>query len=279
VDHQPPARRGGHSRPERVDWSKLADQDAIPLIESVIESVIESLIESRIGSMRGSVSGSGAMPTTEWLAEQQKLMVEGQLRHRGIRDERVLQAMAQAPRHEFVSWEHRRQAYEDHPVAIGQGQTISQPYIVASMLEALELKETERALEVGTGSGYQAALLARLAAHVYTIEYDPLLAGSAEQRLREMGLADSVTVVCGDGSLGYPPAAPYDGIVVAAAAPEIPRSYLDQLVDGGRLVIPVGSLECQELRQVRKFGNQTVSRMLGYCRFVPLRGKYGWEEF
>lgn len=220
----------------------------------------------------------GFAPTAEWAAEQRKTMVEHQLRHRGIRDERVLEAMGEVPRHEYVPPEHSQEAYEDHPVSIGQGQTISQPYMVAAMTEALELKGTERVLEVGTGSGYQAAILARLAARVYTIECDPVLARLAEERLTRMGLADSIVLLCGDGSVGYPPAAPYDGILVAAAAPEVPDCYLEQLVEGGRLVIPVGSLECQEFQQIRKCEGKPVSRVLGYCRFVPLTGRHGWKN-
>ena len=215
--------------------------------------------------------------TPEWAAEKRQVMVEHQLRRRGIRDELVLEAMNQVPRHEFVSPEFAPQAYEDHPLPIGQGQTISQPYMVAAMVEALELKGSERVLEVGTGSGYQAAVLARLAARVYTIECNPVLACQAEERLRGMGLAESVVVICGDGSQGYPPTAPYDGILVAAAAPEVPDCYWEQLVEGGRLVIPAGSLDCQELRQIRKCAGQAMTRMLGYCRFVPLVGSQGWS--
>ncbi|MBI3934314.1 MAG: protein-L-isoaspartate(D-aspartate) O-methyltransferase [Acidobacteria bacterium] len=205
------------------------------------------------------------------------MMVEMQLRRRGIRDERVLEAMGEVPRHEFVAPADREHAYEDHPLPIGHGQTVSQPYMVAVMLEASELKGYERVLEVGTGSGYQAALLTRLAAHVYTMERDAELAQEAQERLQAMGLSGAVEVIQGDGSLGLPILAPYDAIIVAAAAPNIPASFLDQLAEGGRLVIPVGTLEQQELRQVRKIGDRTVSRLLGYCRFVPLTGSRGWQ--
>ena len=214
----------------------------------------------------------------EWAAAEREAMVEEQLRRRGIRDERVLEAMSQVPRHEFVPPELVHQAYKDHPLPIGGGQTISQPYMVAAMAEALELQGTERVLEIGTGSGYEAAVLARLAVHVYTIECDPALARTAKERLDSMRLGDVVDVIEGDGSLGYAPAAPYDGILVAAAAPEIPACLFEQLAEGGRLVIPVGQLDCQELCQVRKSGGKPVSRQLGYCRFVPLRGAHGWEE-
>jgi len=200
-----------------------------------------------------------------------------QLRRRGIRDERVLEAMEEVPRHEFVAAGDVQRAYEDHPLPIGHGQTISQPYIVALMIEALELKGYERVLEVGTGSGYQTAILARLAARIYTMELDPELAQAAKDRLGKMELAGSVEVIVGDGSLGYPQAAPFDAIVVAAAAPDLPECYLDQLAEGGRLVIPVGTLDHQELRQIRKIGGRVVPRLLGDCRFVPLTGLQGWH--
>ena len=226
------------------------------------------------GSQRDS-----ATSTLEWAAAERRAMVERQLRRRGIRDERVLEAMAELPRHEFVPPELIAQAYEDHPLPIGGGQTISQPYMVAAMLEALELAGTERVLEVGTGSGYEAALLARLAGHVYTIECDAALARSAKERLSGMGLSAVVDVIEGDGSLGYPPAAPYDGILVAAAAPDVPACCFEQLVEGGRLVVPVGDRDSQELRQIRKCEGKPIVLHLGYCRFVPLRGANGWEEF
>ena len=234
---------------------------------------------SRPAKGNGAKAASFA-PTREWAAEQRQAMVVRQLRRRRIRDERVLQAMGEVPRHEYVPSEHRRIAYEDHPVSIGQGQTISQPYMVAAMTEALELRGTERVLEVGTGSGYQAAILARLAARVYTMERDPELFRLAGERLERLGVTggDTVVLLHGDGSEGYPPAAPYDGILVAAAAPRVPDCFLEQLVEGGRLVIPVGSLEHQEFRQVRKCQGKPVSRVLGHCRFVPLKGRHGWEN-
>ena len=230
--------------------------------------------KSRNGDRKGDF-----IPTPEWADERRRVMVEQQLRRRGIHDGRVLEAMGQVARHEFVLPEQMEEAYEDFPLPIGQGQTISQPYMVAAMVEALKLKGIERVLEVGTGSGYQAAVLVRLAARVYTIECDPILFRSASERLARMGLLDSIVVLEGDGSLGYPPAAPYDGILVAAAAPNVPDCYLEQLAEGGRLVIPVGALDCQELRQICKFRGQPVSRMLGYCRFVPLTGSRGWRLF
>ena len=214
----------------------------------------------------------------EWAEEQRRAMVERQLRRRGIRDERVLEAMGQVPRHEFVPAELLREAYEDHPLPIGGGQTISQPYIVAQMVEALALQGGERVLEVGTGSGYQAAVLARLAARVHTIECDPSLARTARERLSRLGFGDTVEVIEGDGSAGYATAAPYDGILVAAAAPDVPAQLIEQLAEGGRLVIPVGERDAQELRLIRKLGGSPVVTKLGYCRFVPLLGAQGWEE-
>jgi len=220
---------------------------------------------------------SAAAATLEWAEEQRRAMVETQLRRRGIRDERVLAAMGRMPRHEFVPPQLFPEAYEDHPLPIGGGQTISQPYIVAAMIEALALQGAESVLEVGTGSGYEAAVLAALAARVYTIEYDAELARTARERLSRMGLAN-IVVIEGDGSLGYPAAAPYEGILVAAAAPEIPPRLFEQLTEGGRLVIPVGRRDWQELRLIRKLDAKPVVTRLGQCRFVPLLGEHGWEE-
>jgi len=214
----------------------------------------------------------------EWAEEKRRAMVELQLRRRGIRDERTLEAMGQVPRHEFVPPELLREAYEDYPLPIGGGQTISQPYIVAQMVEALALQGPERVLEIGTGSGYQAAVLARLAARVVTIECEPTLARAARDRLSRLGFGDRVEVIEGDGSAGYATAAPYDGILVAAAAPDVPAQLIEQLAEGGRLVIPVGERDAQELRLIRKLGGSPVVTKLGYCRFVPLLGAQGWEE-
>jgi len=204
-----------------------------------------------------------------------QLMVELQMRQRGIKDERVLAAFLEVPRHEFVLPEYLAEAYEDHPLPIGEGQTISQPYMVAVMTEALELQGDERVLDIGTGSGYQTAILARLAHEVYSIEKYESLARQAEARLQRLGFTN-VTVVVGDGSQGYPPAAPYHGIVVTAGAPHVPSVLVEQLVDQGRLVIPVGDMYSQELLQVRKQGGKITQRTINYCRFVPLTGKYGW---
>jgi protein-L-isoaspartate(D-aspartate) O-methyltransferase len=196
-------------------------------------------------------------------------MVETQLRARGIRDLRLLQAMADIPRHEFVDPRYRDQAYEDHPLPIDAGQTISQPYIVALMLELLQLEPSSKVLEIGTGSGYQAAVLSQLASHVYTVERHPELARQAAETLSRLGLTN-VSVVTGDGSLGLAELAPFDAIVVAAAAAQIPPALFEQLREGGRMIIPVGPPEAQELQLVRKQGGKAMISMREGCRFVPL---------
>jgi protein-L-isoaspartate(D-aspartate) O-methyltransferase len=196
-------------------------------------------------------------------------MVEQQLRRRGIRDRHVLGAMQRVPRHAFVPGLMREMAYSDGPLPIGKGQTISQPYIVASMSEALALKPGMKVLEVGTGSGYQAAVLAEMGLEVYTIEYIDSLAMEARDRLRAMGYQD-IRFRCGDGNEGWPEKAPFDGIIVTAAPPELPQGLGDQLAEGGRLVIPVGTFS-QDLWVYRKCADGTLSGdMLYAVRFVPL---------
>lgn len=212
----------------------------------------------------------------ESVSDQRKRMVEEQLRARGIRDERVLDAMAEVPREIFVSPENRASAYGDFPVPIGAGQTISQPYIVAAMLEKLELRPSDRVLEVGTGTGYQAAVLGRLAAEVWTVERHPELAAKAQEILAQLYIGN-VNVVQGDGSRGLPEHAPFDKILVAAAAPRIPQALIDQLADGGRLVVPVGTPDEQQLQVVRKIGDQISVTPHELCRFVPLIGDEGWD--
>jgi protein-L-isoaspartate(D-aspartate) O-methyltransferase len=204
-------------------------------------------------------------------------MVEEQLRRRGIRDERVLQAMDNVPRHEFIPKPHRHLAYNDEPQPIGADQTISQPYMVAAMAEALALTGTEKVLEVGAGSGYAAAVMSLLASHVYALETQPSLVVLAQGNLERAGFSDRVTVVLGDGTLGFSEEAPYQAISVAAGAPRIPQALIDQLdADGGRLAIPVGSAQEQELRLIRRSGEKTETRTVAHCRFVPLRGEEGW---
>jgi len=213
--------------------------------------------------------------TPDFLAERRE-MVEAQLRRRGIEDPRVLHAMLEIPREEFVPPEARLVAYRDDPIPIGFGQTISQPYMTALMAELLELTGTETVLEVGTGSGYAAAVLGALAARVITIELIPALAELARGNLARTSRGGNVVVVSGDGSFGYPPLAPFAAISVAAGAPDVPHTLLDQLRDPGCLVIPVGELHDQELRVVRKEGGKVTSHVATLCRFVPLLGGEGW---
>jgi len=210
-----------------------------------------------------------------WAGERQR-MVEKQLRRRGILDERVLAAMGAIPREEFVPLEWRITAYADAPAEIGYGQTISQPYMVALMAAELELDGTQTVLEVGAGCGYAAAVLGALAKRVVALEIIPELAELARHNLRRTGRDGNIEVIAGDGSLGYAPLAPYDGISVAAGAPGLPPALLDQLRDPGRLVIPVGDYGDQELRVIFKHEGRTGSRVATLCRFVPLRGGEGW---
>jgi len=196
-------------------------------------------------------------------------MVDFQLRARGIGDERVLDAMSRVSRHEFTAGRYRDQAYEDYPLPIGEGQTISQPYIVALMLEALALSPTDRVLEVGTGSGYVTALLAELAAQVVSIERYAVLADEARDLLAQLGYSN-VRVIVGDGSQGFPAGAPYHAIIVSAAAPEVPRALLAQLAEGGRMIIPVGPYDSQQLQLIHMHHGQPQTTPRELCRFVPL---------
>jgi protein-L-isoaspartate(D-aspartate) O-methyltransferase len=222
-------------------------------------------------TVMSAASGAEADP----FARERRRMVEEQIRDREIASPRVMDAMLAVPRHEFVSAEFRRRAYADEPLPIGEGQTISQPFMVAAMTEALELTGGERVLEVGTGSGYQAAVLALLASEVYTIESHASLATAAQTRLERLAY-HNVHVCSGDGTLGLPEMAPFDAILVTAAAPQVPAPLVEQLAEGGRLVIPVGSADEQRLIQLRKLGGRTTSRTLHFCRFVPLVGRHGW---
>lgn len=198
-----------------------------------------------------------------------------QLRERGIKDLAVLKAVGETPRHLFVPEAVRHRAYEDAALPIGRGQTISQPSTQARHLESLALKGHERVLEIGTGSGYQTALLAQICGTVVSIERIPELAVEARAALESVGIAN-VTVLVADGSLGWTPQAPYGGIVVGAAGPEIPAPLVNQLADGGRLVIPVDTGSGQELWRVTKTGDQTSRERLGDARFVPLLGRHGF---
>jgi protein-L-isoaspartate(D-aspartate) O-methyltransferase len=204
-------------------------------------------------------------------------MVKEQLVSRGINDPRVLRAMAKVPRHLFLESELGDHAYEDHPLPIGANQTISQPYIVALMVEALELKGAERVLEVGTGSGYAAAVLSQLCAEVFTVEAVQELALKARTLLSSLGYRN-VSVLVGDGTLGWEERAPYDAVVISAAAPCIPRPLIEQLKIPGYLVFPMGEKELQSLVRIRKDGAGIREEYLGECQFVKLRGRYGWED-
>jgi protein-L-isoaspartate(D-aspartate) O-methyltransferase len=210
-----------------------------------------------------------ASDETAAFSKLRQRMVETQLRARGIGDERVLDAMLRVPRHEFAPERYRDQAYDDHPLPIGEGQTISQPYIVARMLEALALSPADNVLEVGTGSGYLTALLAELAGQVFSVERHAALADKARDLLARMGCGN-VRVIVGDGSQGYAEGAPYDAIIVSAAAAEVPRALLEQMAEGGRMIIPVGQADSQQLQLIRMVGGQLRTTLHELCRFVPL---------
>lgn len=203
-------------------------------------------------------------------------MVEEQIRRRGIRDERVLTVMEEVPRHLFIPKDIRHLAYNDDPLPIGEGQTISQPYIVAQMTAALRLSGTEKILEIGTGSGYQTAILARLCREVVTMERLTSLSSDARKRLSMMEIGN-VTFIVGDGSLGHPDLAPFDRILSAAASPSVPDPWISQLSEGGVIVLPVGDRFEQELTRVTRAEGGCKTEILGGCRFVPLLGMYGFK--
>ena len=218
------------------------------------------------------MNGNGTQP----FAAERFSMVESQLRQRGIRDERLLAAMSTVPRHEFVSRQNWNEAYADHPIPIAENQTTSQPYMIAAMIQAAEIKPEDRVLEIGAGSGYQTALLAELASQVFAVERYASLAEAAQKTLERLGYRNA-RIVTGDGSLGLPEAAPYDAIIVSAAAPRIPQALIDQLAVGGRLLIPVGEADQQLLQLVqRQADGKTTVRTLEGCRFVPLIGEQGF---
>ncbi len=202
-------------------------------------------------------------------------MVEEQIARRGVRDPRLLAAMTDIPRHLFVDEALWAQAYEDHPLTIGRGQTISQPYMVALMTEALGLTGREKVLEIGTGSGYQTAILARLADWVYSVERLPELSRRAQTILEKLGIFN-LNLKVGDGTQGWPEHAPYDAIIVTAGAPQVPQPLTEQLAEGGRLVIPVGDRHLQSLLRITRRGDQLLREDLGGCRFVDLVGEHGW---
>jgi len=203
-------------------------------------------------------------------------MVTEQLIPGGIKDQRVLDAMMRVPRHQFVNQGMANQAYEDRPLQIGMGQTISQPLMVAIMTDAFGLTGSEKILEIGTGSGYQAAILAELAKDVYTIERIDSLSIAARRVLHKL-LYKNIHFRIGDGTLGWPEEAPFDGIIVTAGSPEIQKTFLNQLADGGKLVIPVGGEAVQELVVIKKIGDRFETKQVTGCRFVKLIGEYGWK--
>lgn len=199
------------------------------------------------------------------------------LKQRGIRDEKVLNAMRKIPRHLFVDSKLWEMAYGDHPLPIGEGQTISQPYIVALMTEALDLKKTDRVLEIGTGSGYQTAILAELAGLVYTVEKSEALSQQARRLLESTNLKN-ISFRIGDGTMGWEEHAPYDKIIATGAVPHVPESLMRQLKEPGRLVIPVGGRQIQTLLLIKKEGGKICQQELCSCSFLPLLGKEGWQE-
>ena len=209
--------------------------------------------------------------------ELRDLMVKTQLVPRGIKDERMLAAMKKVPRHLFVDEAMQHRAYDDSALPIGEGQTISQPYMVAVMTELLALHGTEKVLEIGTGSGYQAAVLAELVKEVYTVERITVLAKRAEGRYRELGY-DNIHVKVADGTLGWPEASPFDRIIITAGTPKVPEPLLQQLADQGMLIAPVGDRFSQQIIKVRKIGEKVVEEYHTPCVFVPLIGEYGWKK-
>jgi protein-L-isoaspartate(D-aspartate) O-methyltransferase len=210
-------------------------------------------------------------------ADERTAMVERQIAARGVHDPRVLAAMEEIPRHLFIPPPYDRAAYDDNPVPIGNGQTISQPYIVAVMTALLHPEATDNMLEIGAGSGYQAAVLSRLVKRLTTIERIKTIADLARKNLKTIGI-DNVVVIEGDGTLGYPDNAPYNGIIITAATPDVPQPLLEQLAEGGTIVVPVGGRDLQDLITIHKQGTSFTREFHGGVRFVPLIGQYGWEN-
>ncbi|MGC1107929.1 MAG: protein-L-isoaspartate(D-aspartate) O-methyltransferase [Candidatus Acidiferrales bacterium] len=208
---------------------------------------------------------------------QRRAMVSEQIRKRGIHSPRLLEVLERVPRHLFVPEELVAHAYEDRALSIGEGQTISQPYMVGAMTEYLGLEGNERVLEIGAGSGYQAAVLSELAREVVTVENRALLAEAARDRLADLGYRN-VHVKIGDGTLGWQEDGPFDAILVAAAAPAVPAPLVEQLAEGGRMVIPVGNSDKQMLLRIRKSAGKILEEKLFSCQFVPLRGRHGWPD-
>jgi len=210
-------------------------------------------------------------------AQKRLRMLDEQLKSRGISDARVLKAMQEIPRELFVPTRYKNEAYNDSPLPIGSEQTISQPYMVALMTECLDLHPDDKVLEIGTGSGYQTAILLKITPHVYTIERLPDLAEKAQAVLSSIGY-DTAHVKVGDGSSGWPEEAPFDAMIVTSAAPDIPQVLKEQLADAGRLVIPVGPRHMQTLFKITKMGDMFTEEKSTQCTFVPLIGEYGWNS-
>jgi protein-L-isoaspartate(D-aspartate) O-methyltransferase len=240
-------------------------------------SAMSYLKDFRLKTWKDACDSGGELSPAEYETARRS-MIETQIQRRGIRDAAVLAAMGAVPRHDFVPAEFRKRAYEDAPLPIGDGQTISQPYMVAAMTAALQLHGSERVLEIGAGSGYQAAVLSSLAKEIITIEYRAELATAAVERLARLGYGN-VHVHCGDGTLGLAELGPFQAILVAAGAPTVPGPLVAQLAEGGRMVIPVGTLENQELQLIERSRDTFRTTVLDACRFVPLIGVHGWKEF
>jgi protein-L-isoaspartate(D-aspartate) O-methyltransferase len=216
-------------------------------------------------------------PDIQAYAGQRRKMVEEQILGRGIKDLSVMEVLSRVPRHLFVNSSLQHRAYGDCPLPIGENQTISQPYIVALMTQVLDLKGGERVLEIGTGSGYQTAILAELAAHVFTIERVKPLVKKTKELLEGLKYKNIVFKTF-DGTYGWRDQSPFDAILISAATPSIPKSLIEQLADKGRLVAPVGERESQDLIVLNKNGNKVMERKIGSCKFVPLIGKFAWSE-
>ncbi|MGR3174931.1 MAG: protein-L-isoaspartate(D-aspartate) O-methyltransferase [Candidatus Scalindua sp.] len=220
--------------------------------------------------LKNMISVNPSSEEKQTFEEKRRQMVRTQLMSRDIVDEKVLRAMAKVPRHEFLPAELWNRAYDDTPLPIGENQTISQPYIVAYMIQALSLEKGDRVLEVGTGSGYQAALLAEIYEEIYTVEVRPQLARKALAKLTELGYGDRVKIHIANGSLGYEEEAPFDGIIVAAATFNIPEPLIDQLAEKGKIIIPIGGKELQTLVRATKINGKLTEEELFKCMFVPL---------
>ena len=227
--------------------------------------------------LKNMISANPSFEEKQTFEEKRRQMVKTQLMSRGIVDEKVLRAMAKVPRHEFLPAELWDRAYDDTPLPIGENQTISQPYIVAYMIQALSLKKGDRILEVGTGSGYQTALLAEIHEEIYTVEVRPQLAQKALAKLNELGYGDRVKIHIADDSLGYEEEAPFDGIIVAAATFNIPEPLIDQLAEKGKVIIPIGGRELQTLVRATKINGKLAEEEFFKCMFVPLVRK-GFEN-